>query len=204
MYAGAAAPDVGARRRGRPRRPPVARRSSRSATRIYVNLAIADHAEEVAALPVDGVGLLRAEFMVTDALGGRPPAQLLADGGRRASSSTAMAASLLADHPRLRAAARRVPHHRLPHATSSAGLEGGDAFEPVEDNPMIGYRGCFRYVREPDLFALELELLARVREETPEPAPDDPVRAHPVGARGVPRGDRRQPARPPARVCTAG
>ncbi len=32
---------------------------------------------------------------------------------------------------------------------------------------MIGYRGCYRYVREPDLFALELELLARVREETP-------------------------------------
>ena len=32
---------------------------------------------------------------------------------------------------------------------------------------MIGYRGCYRYVREPDLFALECELLARVREETP-------------------------------------
>jgi pyruvate,water dikinase len=32
---------------------------------------------------------------------------------------------------------------------------------------MLGYRGCYRYVREPDLFALELELLARVREETP-------------------------------------
>jgi pyruvate,water dikinase len=46
-------------------------------------------------------------------------------------------------------------------------LEGGDRFEPVEENPMIGYRGCYRYVREPDLFALELELLARVREQTP-------------------------------------
>ena len=47
------------------------------------------------------------------------------------------------------------------------GLAGGDSFEPVENNPMIGYRGCYRYIREPDLFALELELLARVREETP-------------------------------------
>ncbi len=37
-------------------------------------------------------------------------------------------------------------------------LEGGDAFEPVDENPMIGYRGCFRYVREHDLFAHELEL----------------------------------------------
>jgi pyruvate,water dikinase len=32
---------------------------------------------------------------------------------------------------------------------------------------MIGYRGCYRYVREPELFALECELLARVRDETP-------------------------------------
>lgn len=32
---------------------------------------------------------------------------------------------------------------------------------------MIGYRGCYRYVREPDLFELELELLARVRDELP-------------------------------------
>ena len=32
---------------------------------------------------------------------------------------------------------------------------------------MIGYRGCYRYVREPDLFRLELEILARVRDETP-------------------------------------
>ena len=52
-------------------------------------------------------------------------------------------------------------------ATSSRNLEGGAEFEPVESNPMIGYRGCYRYVREPDLFALELELLARVREQTP-------------------------------------
>lgn len=32
---------------------------------------------------------------------------------------------------------------------------------------MIGYRGCYRYVREPDLFGLELDVLGRVRAETP-------------------------------------
>jgi pyruvate,water dikinase len=32
---------------------------------------------------------------------------------------------------------------------------------------MIGYRGCFRYVKDPELFDLELETLALVREETP-------------------------------------
>ena len=30
------------------------------------------------------------------------------------------------------------------------GLRGGETYEPVEHNPMIGYRGCYRYVREAD------------------------------------------------------
>jgi pyruvate,water dikinase len=47
------------------------------------------------------------------------------------------------------------------------GLEGGERHEPVESNPMIGYRGCFRYTREPDLFALELQALAEVRRTHP-------------------------------------
>jgi pyruvate, water dikinase len=47
------------------------------------------------------------------------------------------------------------------------GLAGGAAYEPEESNPMIGYRGCHRYVREPELFTLELSALARVREHTP-------------------------------------
>jgi pyruvate,water dikinase len=42
------------------------------------------------------------------------------------------------------------------------GLAGGDV-EPVEANPMLGYRGCFRYAREPDLFRLELRAIAEVR-----------------------------------------
>src|SRR3972149_1886224 len=43
-------------------------------------------------------------------------------------------------------------------------LEGGAEFEHDEDNPMIGYRGCFRYMKEPDLYALELEAIKRVRQ----------------------------------------
>jgi pyruvate,water dikinase len=46
-------------------------------------------------------------------------------------------------------------------------LRGGDAYEPREENPMIGYRGCYRYVRDPELFLLELDVLARVRAECP-------------------------------------
>lgn len=135
------------------------------ATRLYVNLAIAEHAETVAAMPVDGVGLLRAEFMVTDALAGVHPRELLARGGREEFIQQ-MSSSLVRI---TRAFAPRPVVYRTIDFRSNEfrGLEGDDRYEPVEENPMIGYRGCFRYVREPELFAVELDLLARVREETP-------------------------------------
>lgn len=145
--------------------PPQIRELEALATRVYVNLAMADQAEAVAALPVDGVGLLRAEFMITDALGGRHPKELLATGGAREFHDK-MSASLLritrAFHP------RPVIYRTYDFRTNEfRGLTGGDKHEPVEDNPMIGFRGCFRYVRDPELFKLELEVLAHVREETP-------------------------------------
>jgi pyruvate,water dikinase len=135
------------------------------ATRIYVNLAMAEHAESVAARAVDGVGLLRAEFMITDALGGVHPRAVLQRGGT-AEFLDRMSTSLLTITRAF--APRPVIYRTIDFRTNEfRGLEGGDEFEAVEGNPMIGYRGCYRYVREPDLFALECELLARVREETP-------------------------------------
>ena len=151
---------------GEPARPAtVAPATEPLATKVYVNLAMSDHAAEVAAGPVDGVGLLRAEFMVADALDGVHPRKLLAAGGR-VEFLDKMAASLLRI---TRAFAPRPVVYRTIDFRSNEfrGLRGGEAFEPVEQNPMIGYRGCFRYVKEPDLFELELELLARVRDETP-------------------------------------
>jgi pyruvate,water dikinase len=134
-------------------------------TRIYVNLAMAEQAETVAAQPVDGVGLLRAEFLLADALGGVHPRAVLARGGREEFLAR-MSASVLRITRAF--APRPVVYRTIDFRTNEfRGLEGGEEFEPHEENPMIGYRGCYRYVREPDLFALELELLARVRDETP-------------------------------------
>jgi pyruvate, water dikinase len=134
-------------------------------TKLYVNLAMVERAEAVAAMPVDGVGLLRAEFMLTEALGGQHPRALL-DAGEQERFVSAMAKSLLrittAFNP------RPVVYRAIDFRTNEfRGLTGGDAFEAVESNPMIGYRGCYRYVREPELFNLELQALARVREHTP-------------------------------------
>jgi len=134
-------------------------------TRLYVNLAIADQAERVAALPVDGVGLLRAEFMITDALGGAHPEQLVAE-GRQGEFVERMSAAVLTI---ARAFAPRPVVYRTHDFRTNEfrKLRGGERHEPQEENPMIGYRGCFRYVRDPALFQLELDVLARVRAESP-------------------------------------
>lgn len=136
------------------------------ATRLYVNLAFPERAEAAAALPgVDGVGLLRAEFLLTQALDGVHPRAMVADGRgdelvERLSSALLAIAQPFGTRPVVyRATDLRSNEFRA--------LEGGDRFEPHEENPMIGYRGCYRYVREPDLFALELAALARVREQSP-------------------------------------
>ncbi|HYA69348.1 MAG TPA: phosphoenolpyruvate synthase, partial [Acidimicrobiales bacterium] len=135
------------------------------ATRLYVNLAIAEHAEAVAAQAVDGVGLLRAEFMVADALGGVHPRLLLERSEEKTFIDT-MASSLLRI---TRAFAPRPVVYRSIDFRSNEfrSLQGGERYEPHEENPMIGYRGCYRYVCEPDLFQLELEALATVMSDTP-------------------------------------
>ena len=134
-------------------------------TLVYVNVAFPDRAAEAAALPVDGVGLLRAELMLTSALDNTHPRKLIAE-GRGQEFVDRMADSLLqVTRP---FAPRPVVYRTTDLRTNEfRKLDGGGPFEPHEDNPMIGYRGCYRYLRDPEVFALELEALARVREQTP-------------------------------------
>jgi pyruvate,water dikinase len=139
----------------------VARAAVATATRIYVNLADPERVDELAAEPIDGVGLLRAEFMILRALGGKHPRLLLERGQAGAfvdQLTEGIRAFARAFHP------RPVVYRSMDFRTNEfRGLEGGEKFEPREENPMIGYRGCFRYGKEPDLFALELAALHRAR-----------------------------------------
>ena len=136
-----------------------------TATKIYVNVAMPENAEEAAAKDVDGVGLLRAEFILTDALGNRHPRDLIARGEQNTLVEKLAEA---VGHIAAAFAPRPVVYRATDFRTNEfRKLEGGEAYEPEEHNPMIGYRGCFRYVKQPDVFALELEALARVRERYP-------------------------------------
>ncbi|MGA2453121.1 MAG: phosphoenolpyruvate synthase [Solirubrobacteraceae bacterium] len=131
-----------------------------TATQILLNLSEPSQVERVKDLPVDGVGLLRAEMMVLEALAGDHPRTLLEEGrgdefvARMAEGLTTFASGF---------APRPVTYRTIDFRTNEfSGLRGGERFEPHESNPMIGYRGALRYTREPDVFALEMAALRQV------------------------------------------
>lgn len=131
-----------------------------TATKIYVNLGEPELAEKVAAMDVDGVGLLRAEFIIMESIAEHPKAMIKQ--GRQEEYVAKLAEGLetiaKAFHP------RNVIYRATDFKTNEyRGLKGGEEFEPAEDNPMIGYRGCFRYLKDPEEFGLELEAIKRVR-----------------------------------------
>jgi pyruvate,water dikinase len=131
-----------------------------TATSLLLNLSEPSQVAQAAQLDVDGIGLLRAELMVIEALEGKHPRLLLEEGRggdfveRMAEGLTTFAAGF---------APRPITYRTIDFRTNEfRNLEGGERFEPEEANPMIGVRGALRYTREPELFALELEALRRV------------------------------------------
>jgi pyruvate, water dikinase len=134
-----------------------------TATRLYVNLAQPEMAEKIAQQDVDGVGLLRIEFMVGAITGNTHPRKLLQEGrGEEFRDGLAEHLALFARSFAPRPVVARTTDFRTNEYRE---MEGGAEFEPQEANPMLGYRGAARYVREPDLFRLELEAFHKVRQE---------------------------------------
>ena len=130
-------------------------------TKIYVNLADVDQAEKISKLPADGVGLLRAEFIVANI--GKHPRKMLEEGKREEYIE-----KLAADMRRFAAAfyPRPVVYRATDFKTNEyRNLEGGDKYEPQEENPMMGYRGAARYIKEPEIFKMELEAIKRTRND---------------------------------------
>ncbi|OPX60040.1 MAG: putative phosphoenolpyruvate synthase [Methanomassiliicoccales archaeon PtaB.Bin215] len=133
-------------------------------TKVYVNLAIPQKAEEVSKLPVSGVGLMRIEFLFTSYIQEHPCAliekgesKFLVD---KLSDGIAMVAKAFYPRPViLRTSDFKTNEYR--------DMEGGEKFEPHEENPMIGWRGCSRYVSDSyrEAFKLELKAIKKVREE---------------------------------------
>jgi len=128
-------------------------------TKVMVILADPEQAQSVASRNVDGVGLLRAEFILARI--GKHPRKFIQEGQSEVyiqqltDGITAFCAAF---------GSRPVVYRLLDFKTNElANLEGGKEFESSEENPMLGFRGAARYTRDPEVFALEIEAIKRVR-----------------------------------------
>ncbi|MDD4635672.1 MAG: phosphoenolpyruvate synthase [Dehalococcoidales bacterium] len=141
----------------------VLREAIETKTRVYVNLAQPELAEMVAGRNVDGVGLLRAEFMVAQI--GEHPKYMLKH-KREHEFVDKLYNNILtfakAFYP------RPVVYRTTDFKTNEyRDLIGGREFEEIEENPMLGYRGASRYITDIESFKLEIEAIRRVRKDYP-------------------------------------
>jgi pyruvate,water dikinase len=135
-------------------------------TRVYVNLSIPELADKVHAETLaDGVGLLRAEHMMLGI--GKHPRLLIEEGGEQLmvdkfAEGIATVAKAFSPGPVVYRFLDFKPDEFLT-------IPGGEKYEKeaghVGPNPLIGYRGAFRYIKEPDVFRLECRAIRKVREK---------------------------------------
>jgi len=130
-----------------------------TATEVKVNVSIPEAAERAAATGADGVGLLRLEHLVLST--NQTPEHFIEVNGREAYiDEIVRGVRTVADefYPRsVRARTLDAPTDEFRQ------LEGGED-EPMEHNPMLGYRGIRRSLDKPDVFKCELEAFARLHE----------------------------------------
>ncbi len=156
----------------------------RTRTQILMNVGNPDEAFGLAAIPCDGVGLARLEFIIANQIKAHPLALLRFDQLTDFEVKLAIAqltaqydhkpdffVDKLAQGVAMIAAAfyPKPVIVRMSDFKSNeyANLLGGRQFEPAEENPMIGWRGASRYY-DPnyrDAYALECQAIKQVRDE---------------------------------------
>jgi pyruvate,water dikinase len=153
-------------------------------TRVMLNFANPAAVYPWWRLPADGVGLTRMEFVIQNEIRIHPMALVGfaalppgpdKDAIERLTEGYASKEDYFVD--RLSRGLARIAAVGHPHpvivrmsdfkTNEYASLLGGREFEPVEENPMIGFRGASRYYspRYRDGFALECRAIRRLREE---------------------------------------
>ncbi|OVE74596.1 phosphoenolpyruvate synthase [archaeon D22] len=153
-------------------------------TKITMNVAQPDQAFEQSFIPNEGVGLMREEFVINSHIKIHPKALInfdnlqdeevkkkieeltygYADKKEFFVDRLAQGVSMIAAAFYPKKVIVRLSDFK---SNEYANLIGGKLFEPVEDNPMIGWRGASRYYDDnyKDGFLLECKALKKVREE---------------------------------------
>ena len=136
------------------------REAIKTKTRVYVNLAQPELAEAVAVRNVDGVGLLRAEFMIAQ-IGEHPQYMISQKRGDEFVKKLSASINIFAKAFNPRPVVYRTTDFKTNEYRE---LTGGQEYEAEEENPMLGYRGASRYITDVEVFKLELEAIKKVRQ----------------------------------------
>ncbi len=151
----------------------------RPRTQVLMNVGDPDHAFAVSRLPNDGVGLARLEFIINNHIGIHPMALVNYPNLKNKADIETIAGRIMEEDPKEffvralsegvgRIAAAFYPKPvivRMSDFKSNeyAMLIGGKEFEPIEENPMIGFRGASRYYDDRYKAGFRLECLALLR-----------------------------------------
>jgi pyruvate,water dikinase len=135
-----------------------------TATKIYMNLGVPEKAEDYKNLPFEGVGLMRVEFILASAIGDHPLYLVETGQGQTFVDKLAQGVATVARAIQPRPVVVRFSDFKTNEYRE---LTGGDKYEIVEANPMLGWRGCSRYISHwyQKAFRLECQAIKKCREE---------------------------------------
>jgi pyruvate, water dikinase len=128
-----------------------------TATKIYMNLGTPEMIEQYKNLPFEGIGLMRTEFILASAIGQHPMAFVDAGQSQQFVDKLADGIATVARAIQPKPVVVRLSDFKT---NEYRGLKGGEKYEIVEENPMLGWRGCSRYISKWYIQAFKLECQA--------------------------------------------
>jgi len=135
-----------------------------TATKIYLNLGVPDMIDKYKNLPFDGIGLMRIEFILASYIGEHPMYLLETGQADKFISKLAEGIATVARGIQPRPVVVRFSDFKTNEYRE---LKGGEKYEIVEANPMLGWRGTSRYISKwyEKAFRLECKAIKKCREE---------------------------------------
>jgi pyruvate,water dikinase len=135
-----------------------------TATKIYMNLGVPEKVEEYKNLPFEGIGLMRTEFILASYIGEHPMLFVETNQGQRFVDKLADGIATVARAVQPRPVVVRFSDFKTNEYRE---LKGGEKYEIVEANPMLGWRGCSRYISQwyEKAFRLECQAIQKCRRE---------------------------------------
>jgi pyruvate,water dikinase len=135
-----------------------------TATKILMNLGVPEKIEAYKDLPFEGIGLMRIEFILASAIGVHPMHFVETGESQKFVDKLAEGVATVARAIQPRPVVVRLSDFKTNEYRE---LKGGDKYEISEENPMLGWRGCSRYISKwyEKAFRLECQAIKKCRTE---------------------------------------